>query len=87
MIYRYQSFEKIEGPPADESARCYCSFEGEDMKIPEILELYPQARALVHLIIEGYLAAEPDEKSTYWREATEAMVEWMMKKGIVQLVS
>lgn len=57
------------------------------MKIPEILEQYPQTRALVHLILEGHIAAELEEKGTYWREATEAIVEWMMKKGIVQPVS
>ena len=87
MICMYDSYEKIKKPQQETGPVCYCTFDGEDMKIPEMLARYPQAQALVHLIMEGYLAAEVEQKSTYWRETTETIIEWMMKKGIVQSVS
>ena len=87
MIYLYDSPEKIETLPAGSNAGQYCRFEGMDLKIPEFLRDNPQALALVHLIMEGHLAAESHEKATYWREVTETIVEWMIKKGIVETVS
>ncbi|MDQ7821918.1 MAG: hypothetical protein RDV48_03890 [Candidatus Eremiobacteraeota bacterium] len=86
MIHHYDRYEKIPVPEPG-GDRIYCCFEGEDAKIAEMIVQYPQALSLIHLIMEGYLACEPDERTYYWREATEAVIEWMMKKGLVETVS
>jgi hypothetical protein len=89
MIYLYDSYERI--PKASEepngAVRAFCSFDGEDSKIPGFLVECPQARSLLHLMMDGYVAAEPEERERYWREITENVVDWMVKKGIVELVS
>lgn len=87
MIYLYDTFESIKEPKSCEQARCYCCFEGEDVRIPRALLDSPQALALVHLLVEGYNAADSEEKAAYWREATESVVQWMIEKGIVETVS
>lgn len=84
MIHLYQSPEELNSMPG-EKGRC-CLFEGEDAALPEMLRDTPQALALLHLLIEGYLACKDDERDTYWREATENTVQWMAKKGIIELV-
>jgi len=65
----------------------YCRFDGEDALIPGFLAENPGALSLLHLLTEGYRNAPPAERETYWREATERVVEWMIQKGIVELVS
>lgn len=86
MICLYDNPESIEKPKDTASVR-YCRFDGEDAKIPDILADHPQAKSLIHLILEGYIVAEASEKESYWRESTEAIIDWMMKKGIVETVS
>lgn len=88
MIHLYQSPEELnsETESKDDKKRHYCFFEGEDAAVPEMLRDTPQALALLHLLIEGYLACNDDERGTYWREATENTVQWMAKKGIIELV-
>ncbi len=88
MIHIYQSHEEInsETEGKDDKKRRYCSFEGEDASVPDLLRDTPQALALLHLLIEGYLACNDDERDIYWREATENTVQWMAEKGIIELV-
>jgi len=89
MIYLHDSCEEISRAEHDANgtSRIYCSFDGEDAKIPGFLNDCPQARSLLHLMLDGYVAAEPDERESYWREVTENVVNWMVEKGIVELVS
>jgi len=84
MIHLYQAPEDLKSLP--EKKGRFCIFEGEDAAVPEMLRDTPQALALLHLLIEGYLSCNDDERDTYWREATENTVQWMAGKGIIELV-
>jgi len=86
MIQIHDSAEEMGAEGGDAGRRIYCSFEGADMGVPELLRDSPQALALLHLLIEGYLACNDEERDSYWREATENTVQWMAKKGIIELV-
>jgi hypothetical protein len=89
MITLYESPETLMIPYArggDETASL-CRFDGEDRLIPVFFHQNPGALGLMHLLMEGYENSPPGERKTYWREATEGVVEWMIKKGIVELVS
>ncbi len=89
MITLYESPEMMMLPYADEGDKTasYCRFDGDDAPIPAFLHQNPGALGLIHLLMEGYENSPPGERETYWREATEGVVEWMIKKGIVELVS